>query len=104
MEWLSTTVVVCAGALTIFNIIDKIVTAVKAAKNPVEVLEKRVDELERKISESYPRYDAKVKEIEEGNRVVQRSILALLKHSIDGNNIDALKKAENELSDYLIDK
>ena len=104
MEWLSTTVLIAAGALTIFNTIDKIVTAVKAAKNPVDDLRKRVEELERKNNEIYPKYDSKILEIEAGNRVIQRSILALLKHSIDGNNIDALKDAEEKLSNYLIDK
>ena len=104
MEWWQTTVVIAAGVLTLFNVIDKIVTAVKSAKNPVDELKRRVDELERKIQESYPKYDAKIAEIENGNRVVQKSILALLKHSIDGNNVEALKEAESELSNFLINK
>lgn len=104
MEWWQTTIVIAAGVLTIFNVIDKIVSAVKAAKNPVDDLKKRVEDLERKINESYPRYDQKIIEIENGNRVVQKAILALLKHSIDGNNVEALKEAENELSNFLINK
>ena len=104
MEWWERTVVIAAGALTLFNVVDKIVTAVKAAQNPVDDLKKRVEDLERKIADSYPRYDKKIIEIEDGNRVVQRAILELLKHSIDGNNIDGLKEAEKELSKYLISK
>lgn len=104
MSWWETTIVIAAGVLTMFNVIDKIVTTIKAAKNPVDDLKKRVDDLERKISDSYPRYDSKIEVIEDGNRVVQRAILELLKHSIDGNNIDGLKDAEKELSKYLISK
>ena len=104
MSWWETTVVIGAGLLTIYNVVDKIVSAVKAAKNPVDDLKKRVEDLERKINESYPRYDQKIIEIENGNRVVQKAILALLKHSIDGNNVEALKEAENELSNFLINK
>ena len=104
MSWWETTVVIGAGLLTIYNVVDKIVSAVKAAKNPVDDLKKRVEELERKIADSYPRYDSRIEKIEEGNRGVQKAILELLKHSIDGNNIDGLKEAEKKLSDYLVEK
>ena len=104
MSWWETTVVIAAGALTLFNVVDKIVSAVKAAQNPVDDLKKRVEDLERKIADSYPRYDKKIAEIEDGNRIVQKAIYELLKHSIDGNNIDGLKKAERDLHEYLFDK
>ena len=104
MSWWENTIVIAAGVLTIFNLIDKIVTAAKATQNPVEDLKKRVEELEKKIADSYPRYDKKIEEIESGNRVVQEAIYQLLKHSIDGNNIDGLKKAEEDLHTYLFNK
>ena len=101
MEWWETTVVIAAGALTIYNLIDKIVTASKKAKEPTEELEKRVADLERKILENY---DKRITDIEKGNKVTQKAILALLEHSIDGNNTDGLKKAKDELSQYLVDR
>ena len=104
MDWWEKTIVIAAGVLTLFNLIDKIVTAVKAQQDPVDDLKKRVEELEKKIADSYPRYDEKIKEIEAGNRVVQEAIYELLKHSIDGNNIDGLKKAEGDLHKYLFNK
>lgn len=103
MNWWETTVVIAAGILTIFNLIDKIVTAAKATQNPIEDLKKRVEVLENKIADSYPRYDKKIDEIENGNRVTQEAIYHLLKHSIDGNNIDGLKKAEEHLEEYLFE-
>lgn len=97
----STVVVVSAGILTVANLVDRIVQTVKLAKKPTDDLEKRVSDLERKILENY---DKRITDIEKGNKVTQKAILELLKHSIDGNNIDGLKKAEKDLSDYLIDK
>ena len=94
----STVVVVSAGILTVANLVDRIVQTVK---KPTDDLEKRVSDLERKILENY---DKRITDIEKGNKVTQKAILELLKHSIDGNNIDGLKKAEKDLSDYLIDK
>lgn len=101
MSWWETTVVIAAGVLTIYNLIDKIVTASKKAKEPTEELEKRVADLERKILENY---DKRITDIEKGNKVTQKAILALLEHSIDGNNTDGLKKAKDELSQYLVDR
>ena len=101
MEWWETTVVIFAGVLTIFNVIDKIITKVKEAKEPTEDLEKRVADLERKILESY---DKRIEDIEKGNKVTQRAILALLEHAIDGNNKNQLIKAKDNLNDYLTDR
>lgn len=101
MNWWETTVVIGAGVLTIFNVIDKIVTKVKEAKEPTQDLEKRVADLERKILESY---DKRIEDIEKGNKVTQRAILALLEHAIDGNNKNQLIKAKDNLNDYLTDR
>lgn len=101
MSWWETTVVIFAGVLTIFNVIDKIITKVKEAKEPTEDLEKRVAELERKILENY---DKRIADIEQGNKVTQRAILALLEHAIDGNNKNQLIRAKDNLNDYLTDR
>lgn len=101
MNWWETTVVIGAGVLTIVNLIDKIVTKVKEAKEPTQDLEKRVADLERKILESY---DKRIEDIEKGNKVTQRAILALLEHAIDGNNKNQLIKAKDNLNDYLTDR
>lgn len=101
MSWWETTVVIFAGVLTIFNVIDKIITKVKEAKEPTEDLEKRVADLERKILENY---DKRIADIEQGNKVTQRAILALLEHAIDGNNKNQLIRAKDNLNDYLTDR
>lgn len=114
-EWWQVTLAIIGGALVLINFYNAIVQLVKASKTPTNNLEERVSLIEKKlefeIKATFVEYDArfgrdkqKIEAIEQGNKVVQKSLLALLKHSIDGNNVDALKQAEQELSQYLIDR
>lgn len=115
MEWFNTTIVIVAGILTVFNLGDKVFTWVERAKKPQGDLESRMSAVEKKlefeIKASFLEYDArfgrdkaKIDSIEEGNKVTQKALLALLEHSIDGNNTDAMKKAKKDLEEYLINR
>ena len=46
----------------------------------------------------------KIESIEEGNKVTQQAILALLNHAIDGNNEEEMIDARKGLNKYLIGK
>lgn len=100
-------VAICAGFSAICVAVGWVIKIVKAAKAPTKALESRVAELERSIK-SHDDYLAndkrRIAAIEEGNRVTQRAILALLSHGIDGNDIDGLKAAKSELQLYLIER
>lgn len=99
-------VAICGGISAIAVAISWIVKGVKAAKAPREELESRVQKLENKAKE-YDRFfqndNTRLESIEDGNRVTQRALLALLSHGIDGNDVDAMRTARDELQDYLID-
>lgn len=43
-------------------------------------------------------------EIENGNRVTQMAILALLDHGIDGNNLEQMKQAKEDLQRHLVER
>lgn len=114
-EWWQVTLAIIGGALVLINFYNAIVQLVKSSKTPTTNLEERVTLIERKlefeIKATFAEYDArfgrdktKIEMIEQGNRVTQKALLALLKHSIDGNNIEALKKAEGDLSEFLIER
>lgn len=102
--------VVLSGASAIVllsNALEKIVKAVKAAKAPnvhqderLDALEGRMDKVEGKLDHDNDR----LKDIETGNRVTQRAILALLDHGIDGNNISQMQHAKEELQEHLINR
>lgn len=112
-EWMQYTLVICGGIITILTVWNMVEQRVNKTKEPTNNLEDRVALLERKleieIKASFTEYDARfgrdksrLDSIEEGNRVTQRALLALLEHSIDGNNTEALIDAKKELNDYLI--
>lgn len=114
-EWMSYTLVICGGIITILTLWNMVEQRIKSNKMPTSNLEERVALLERKLEFEvkgiFTEYDArfgrdkqKIEAIEEGNRVTQQALLALLEHSIDGNNTEALKKAKADLSNYLIHK
>lgn len=88
------------------NAVEKIVRAVKAAKAPNDRQNERLDELERELEEvkrKLNRDNDRLGDIDAGNRATMHAILALLDHGIDGNNIDQMKAAKDELLTYLID-
>ena len=41
-------------------------------------------------------------EMEEAQKMLMKSMLALMSHSIDGNHLEELKLARDDMQDYLI--
>lgn len=89
------------------NAYEKIAKARKAAKAPSEELNRRVDAVEKHLQDvdSYLVTDKKRLDVlDEGNRVTQRALLALLDHGIDGNNIKQMHDAKEALEQHLINR
>ena len=114
-EWMQYTLVICGGMITLLTLWNMIEQRVKSNKMPTNNLEERVGLLEKKlefeIKATFVEYDArfgrdkqKIESIEEGNRVTQQAILALLNHAIDGNNEEEMNDARKEINRYLIKK
>lgn len=98
---------ICGAIITVSSAITVIIKAVKAAKAPENQQNDRLTKLEERVArhdELFAKDNKRLTAIEEGNRVVQKALLALLEHWIDGSNIDAIKKAKEELQSFLIDK
>lgn len=74
----------------------------KSMKNQEQInkLDKRVENVEEKTTELENHQKAN----EEFTKIMCNSMLALLNHSITGNNITKLKEAEEEIKQYLINK
>lgn len=104
----------CGAIITVSTVIGIIAKAIEKARAPEAEQNKRLDALERrmdahdKVIERFDGYfandDARFKEIEHGNKIIQSALLALLKHSLNGNDTESLKEAEKELEAYLINK
>ena len=98
---------VCGAIMTICGTITTAVSIVKLAKSPKDQLDGRLKKIEEKLLEHdvlLNNDNNRIKVIEEGNRVTQKALLALLAHGIDGNSIDAMTDARDELQKYLINR
>ena len=108
MDWINTTAVIIAFLLSAFNLWDRVDARKKAAQEPTKKLGIRVEALEDIIKNEYEnRFKSDLRRIEileEGNRVTQKALLALLAHARDGNNTKQLEDAENDLKEYLINR
>lgn len=97
-----------AGAInTIGSAIEKIGKAVHAAKAPNDRQDERIAALEEWRVEIDGWRTAKDKEhrhIDDGNRVTQLALLALLDHGLDGNNIEQMQHAKEALQTHLINR
>lgn len=104
----------CSALITVSAAVAVIINAIKKIKEPenvqnqkLEDISKKIDSIEArlKIHEEYFNNDnRRISAIEEGNRVTQKALLALMSHAINGNDVDKLKEAESSLRDYLINK
>lgn len=113
-ELISMILGICAAIVTISAAIGVIVKVLDKAKAPeleqnnrLDNIDRRLDEIDKTIAtfrEYFTNDDNRFKAIERSNKITQTALLALLKHSLNGNDISALKEAEKSLEEYLIDK
>ena len=89
------------------NAAEKIVKAWQAAKAPnvkqdedIKELQEWRKEVDKRLDKGGHHFDA----IDASNRVTQLALLALLDHGIDGNNIDQMQHAKEELQTHLINR
>ena len=101
-------VLAAASAIVLLsNAAEKIAKAVKAAKAPNEEQDRRLTAAEKDIADikGFLANDKKrLDSLEEGNRVTQRALIALLGHGLDGNNQKEMASAKADLESYLINR
>ena len=97
----------CVGFVAVSNVVNIIINAFSKAKEPDRKQDEKILELERRMKQ-FEQFLAKDKEkiesIEEGNRVTQQALLALMSHAINGNDIAKLTDAKDALEKYLINR
>ena len=101
-------VLAAASAIVLLsNAAEKIVKIVHAAKAPNQVQDERLTELEswrKKVDQALLNDLSRFEALDNGERVTQRALLALLDHGIDGNNIDQMRQAKEALQNHLINR
>ena len=103
-----TGVLALASAIVLLsNAAEKIGQAVQAAKAPNARQDERLTDLEdwrKGVDEKLAADKKRLDIIDTGNRATQRALLALLDHGIDGNNIEQMQHAKEELQNHLINR
>lgn len=97
--------------LQLITLVASVVTLViaigKTANKPNVTQNQRLDALEAWRSQVDSRLNSgndHFEEIDEGNRITQEALLALMSHAINGNDVEKLRKAKDKLEAYLIKK
>lgn len=112
--------IVTIGAVTtiIFKLINRLKEPETKQNERLDALEKNYEVLSADLKEQkrqrdetitqfmqyFTNDDNRFKAIERSNKVTQNALLALLKHALNGNDLQALKDAEKSLEAYLIEK
>jgi len=96
---------VCGGITAVGAAITVLAKVWSRIKAPSKKFDERLSAVEKKIEEHkgyFSNDNDRLDILEEGNKVTQRALLALLSHGIDGNDVEGMRKAKAELQDYLI--
>lgn len=91
-------IAMCGSIATVAGAVAIIYNIHQKAKQP----DTERDEALKHHSELLDNDNKRLKELEDSNKVLMQSMLALLSHAIDGNNTEDLKDARDELQKYLI--
>ena len=93
--------------LLAIDVYIRVHTAIKAIREeqrrrnqPVSTLEEKVEDHEQKLQKDYRR----INELEDGNRIMMRALMAILSHDISGNSVDKLKASMDEIHNYLVNR
>ena len=99
--------VACAGVMTIGGAGAIFVALYRWAKKPdinrdekIKGHDEKLDNDNRRIIDMERRMAAN----EQANEITMRSILALMNNAIDGDHVDDLKKARDDMNDFLFNK
>lgn len=105
---------VCGGIVSVSAAVTVIAKIIAKAKQPEKIQNDRISKCEQRLDDNDKKFekydgffkndDARLKAIEESNKIILNALLALMKHAINGNDIDNLKQSQKELEAYLVKK
>ena len=87
------------------GVITALGAGIKYLLTPVINYNGRQKEIDQKFVDAYEKLDndnKRLNRLESDNQQILLTLLALLQHDIDGNDVDALKKRKAELSNYMV--
>ena len=98
---------ICGAVCTVAAAAAVLYKAANKAQEPERVQNRRLDALEETVGKFETYFDRdkrRLDSLDEGNRVTQQALLALMSHAINGNDVEKLTRAKDDLESYLINK
>ena len=98
---------IAAAIILLANASEKIAAAVKTAKAPNAQQNDRLTALEsdmKQVKQYLANHKNHLDALDEGTRITQRALLALLDHGIDGNSVEQMQAAKAALEEHLINR
>lgn len=103
MEWWG----YLAAGLGAVVLIANGINAVKTIFKPVLNLSDRITEVEKHDQKDIRRFDEIEKRLDnqdEVNKAIIKSLYAITNHMLDGNGVDKLRSARDELTQFIIER
>lgn len=88
----------CGAIITVGGAGAIVVKMINKSKKP----DKDRDETMKRHQEMLDNDNKRLKELEDSNKVIMKSLLALMSHELDGNHRTQLQEARDDLQEYLI--
>lgn len=107
IDSLSTVLYVCTFIITLSSAASVIASFLTRVRAPEMKQNERIAAIEedmKLVKKKLDNDNKRIQSIEEGNKVTQQALLALMSHAINGNDIDKLTEAKTRLENYLISK
>lgn len=109
------TVVIVIGAVVLLaGVYTSIMSAIKTARDESDRRNKPMDDIRQMLANDKARLDSHERSIQQLTdrteeqdktlRLILKGQLALIRHGIDGNNIQGLKDEQSAIQDHLINK
>lgn len=89
---------ICGAIITIGGAAAIITKIIDKQKKP----DKDRDEIIKKHTEMLDNDNRRLKKLEEDDRLILESLLALMSHELDGNHTDQLRKVHDKLKEHLV--
>lgn len=100
LEQIRDFVIVLLAILAFIILLANAIKALKEWRKPHDDRESWRHDVDEKLN----RDNKRLSDLEEGNKVICRGILAMLSHEINGNSNDKLLASQQEITNYLIER
>lgn len=90
----------CGAVVTIAAAAAVFYKIYQASKKP----DTERDEAIKRHAELLNNDNRRLRELEDSNKIILKSLLAIMSHELDGNHTDELEKRQAEIKEFLIDR